>query len=413
MNRIGMMLMSGLLILLAAGSAFSQEYSVTREEVDVLKTKFERLEKTIGTTNAPASELQDEKQWYEKIDFAIGASGVIQGSTGVEDDGADATARYELESQFHVMSKNLLYLHLEAGNGAGIDDRIPTLSSFNGDAVGDDDKPSFTEVWYLHRFQHLDAVLEIGKLCLGGPGDNSPDDAVAFDGNEYANNERNQFLSGGFVNDLALELPDNGLAIAVRISPTEWVDLSLAVADADAEWDDIFDDVFSIVEIGFRPEIAEHPGNYRIYGWFNGSDHENLKDPAKTRENNYGVGLSFDQKIAESLGIFARYGWQRGSVSVVEHAWSGGIQCCGKFYGREDDTFGLGYGMAVVGNDWKDVERSNGINSADECHVEVYYNFRINWNLNVLPDIQWVRNPNGVRDNNGVWVLSVRTQVTF
>jgi hypothetical protein len=220
-----MMVISGLLVLLATGSAFSQESSVTREEVDALKTKLERLEKTIENTNTPASEPQSEKQWYEKIDFAIGASGVIQGSTGAEDDGVDATARYELESQFHVTPKDLLYLHLEAGNGDGIDNRIPTLSLFNGDAVGDDDNPSFTEAWYLHRFQYLGAVLEIGKLCLGGPGDNSPDDAIAFDGNEYANNERNQFLSGGFVNNLALELPDNGLAAAMRISPDEWVDI--------------------------------------------------------------------------------------------------------------------------------------------------------------------------------------------
>ncbi len=411
MNRIGMALMSGLLVMLAAGSAFSQEPSVTREEVDALKTKLERLERTIEATSAPASEPQGEKQWYEKIDFAIGASGVIQGSTGADDDGADATARYELESQFHVTLKDILYLHLEAGNGDGIDDRIPTLSSFNGDAVGDDDKPGFTEVWYLRRFQHLGAVLEIGKLCLGGPGDNSPDDAIAFDGSEYANNERSQFLSGGFVNNLALELPDNGLAAAMRISPGEWVDISLAVADADADWDDIFDDVFSITEINFKPEIAGHPGNYRIYGWFNGSDHEDLKDPTKTREDNYGVGLSFDQEVTESLGIFARYGWQRGSVSQVEHAWSAGLQCSGKFYGREDDTFGLAYGMALIGDDWKDA--NSGINAGDEHHAELYYNLKVNEHLNISPDIQWVKNPNGDRDNGDVWAFGIRAQLSF
>jgi len=411
MNRIAMVLMSGLLVVLAADSAFSQEPSVTREEVNALKAKIERLEKKIEAINAPASEPQGGKQWYEKIKFAIGASGVIQGSTGADDDGTDATARYELESQFHVTPKDILYLHLEAGNGAGIDDRIPTLSSFNGDAVGDDDKPSFTEVWYLHKFQYLGTVLEIGKLCLGGPGDNSPDDAIAFDGNEYANNERNQFLSGGFVNNLALELPDNGLAAAMRISPGEWVDISLAVADADADWDDIFNDVFSITEINFKPEIAGHPGNYRIYGWFNGSDHENLKDPTKTREDNYGVGLSFDQEITESLGIFARYGWQRGSVSQVEHAWSAGLQCSGKFYGREDDTFGLAYGMAVIGDDWKDA--NSGINAGDEHHVELYYNLKVNEHLNISPDIQWVKNPNGDRDNDDVSAFGIRAQLSF
>jgi len=287
-----MLIMGELLILLSAGSAFSQESSVTREEVDALKMNLERLEKTIEDQNARVSESQAERHWYDRIDMGFTAGGVIQGSSGADDDGADATGRYELELQHNILPNGVLYFHLEAGNGDGIDDRIPTLSSFNGDAFGDDDHVDITEAWYLHRFQGLNAVLQIGKIGLGGPGDYSSEDAIAFDGSEYANNERNQFLSGGFVNNLALELPDNGLTAAMLISPDEWVDISLAVADADAEWDDIFDNVFSIMEINFKPEIAGHPGNYRIYGWFNGSDHEDLKDPTKTREDNYGVGYS-------------------------------------------------------------------------------------------------------------------------
>ena len=406
-----MLIMGELLILLSAGSAFSQESSVTREEVDALKMNLERLEKTIEDQNARVSESQAERHWYDRIDMGFTAGGVIQGSSGADDDGADATGRYELELQHNILPNGVLYFHLEAGNGDGIDDRIPTLSSFNGDAFGDDDHVDITEAWYLHRFQGLNAVLQIGKIGLGGPGDYSSEDAIAFDGSEYANNERNQFLSGGFVNNLALELPDNGLTAAMLISPDEWVDISLAVADADAEWDDIFDNVFSIMEINFMPEIAAYLGNYRIYGWFNGSDHEDLKDSTKTQEDNYGFGLSFDQEITESLGIFARYGWQRASVSQVEHAWNAGLQYSGKFYGREDDTFGLAYGMAVICDDWKDA--NSDINAGDEHHVELYYNLKANEHLNISPNIQWMKNPNGDRDNDDVWAFGIRAQLFF
>jgi carbohydrate-selective porin OprB len=187
--------------------------------------------------------------------------------------------------------------------------------------------------------------------------------------------------------------------------------ISLAVADADADWSDLFNDLFSIAEVNFKPEIAGHPGNYRVYGWFNGSDHEDLLDPTDTDENNYGVGLSFDQEITEILGIFARYGWQRGSVSQVEHAWSAGFQCSGKFYGRENDTFGLAYGMAVIGDDWKDA--NSRVNAGDEHHVELYYNIKVNDHLNISPDIQWVNNPNGDRDNDDVWAFGIRAQLSF
>ena len=411
MNRIGILVMAGLLILLAAGSVPAQESSVTRKEVDALKAKVEQLERLIEKQSAPTSESQGEKPWYDKIEMAISAGGVVQGSTEADDDGVDATGRYELELQHNISPTGVLYFHLEGGNGDGLDDRIPTLSGFNGDAFGDDDHVDITEAWYLHRFQGLNAVLQVGKIGLGGPGDYSPEDAITFDGNEYANNERSQFLSGGFVNNLALELPDNGLGAALLVSPTEWLDVSLGVADADGEWSDVFRDVFSIMEVNFKPAIGGRPGNYRIYGWFNGSDHVELKDPAETDENNYGVGLSFDQEITEWLGVFARYGWQRGSVSQVEHGWSAGLQFSGKLYGREDDTFGLAYGMTIIGDDWEDA--NSEIHAGDEHHIELYYNLKVNDHLNISPDIQWVENPNGDKDNDDVWALGIRAQVSF
>ena len=235
-----------------------------------------------------------------------------------------------------------------------------------------------------------------------------------FDASAVANSETDQFLSSGFANNLAVEFPDdNGFGAMLWASPHDLLDIGIGVADADADWDNVFNDVFSIVELDFKPKIAERQGNYRIYGWFNGKDHDDLKEPAKTKEDNYGYGVSLDQDITEIVTLFARYGWQMGRVSQVEHAWSAGLQCSGKFYGREDDTLGLAYGMAIIGDDWKDVDRGNGINTGDEHHVELYYNLKVNDHLNISPDIQWVKNPNGDRDNDNVWVLGIRAQLSF
>ena len=123
--------------------------------------------------------------------------------------------------------------------------------------------------------------------------------------------------------------------------------------------------------------------------------------------------MSFDQELTDLVTLFARYGRQRGRVSQVKHGWSAGIQCSGKFYGREIDTFGLAYGVAIIGEDWRAVDRSDGIKSGDEHHVELYYNLKVNDHLDISPDIQWVKNPNGDRDNDMVWAFGIRAQLSF
>jgi len=79
MRHLGMLVMGGMLMLLAAGSAFGQESGILREELDVMKRKIELLEKTVE--QQPTAKKEDEQQWYEKIDVSFGATGVLQGSS--------------------------------------------------------------------------------------------------------------------------------------------------------------------------------------------------------------------------------------------------------------------------------------------------------------------------------------------
>ncbi len=409
MSKFGRSVMAGLMILLVAGSAFGEGTEVSREELDAMQNKLERLEKAVEQQAAPTSKKGDEKQWDEKIDIAVGATGVLQGSSGAkerlstEEDVTDDAMSFDLELTVPVAQYGKFYSLFEAGAGDGIDGDIPTLSGFNDDA-DDDQNIRLTEIWYEHTWLGERLRFRGGKVDL----------TTDFDASAVANSETDQFLSSGFVNNLALEFPDdNGFGAMLWASLSEIWGIGIGIADADADWDNVSENVFSIVELDFKPKIAERQGNYRIYGWFNGKDHADLRDPARTKEDNYGYGLSLDQEITEVVALFARYGWQRGSVSQVEHAWSAGLQCSGKFYGREDDAFGLAYGLAIIGDDWKDIDRANGINTGDEHHVELYYNLKVNDHLNISSDIQWVKNPNGDRDNGDVWSFGIRAQLSF
>ncbi len=416
MSKFGMSVMAGMLILLAAGSAFGEESGILREEMDEMKIKLERLEKAIEQQAAPTSKKEDESQWFNKIDIAVGATAVLQGSTGAkerlstEGDVTHGSMSLDLELTMPIMENGKACALFETGNGDGIDGDIPTLSGFNDDA-DNEESLRVSELWYEHRLLSQKLTLKIGKIDLNAP---SGWHETAFDGNAVANDEQSQFLSSGFVNNLAVEFPDdNGFGAELWVSPHDLWDIGIGAADADADWNNVFEDLFSIVQLDFKPRIAERQGNYRIYGWFNGKDHEDLRDAAKTKEKNCGVGLSFDQELTDLVTLFARYGRQRGRVSQVKHGRSAGIQCSGKFYGREIDTFGLAYGVAIIGEDWRAVDRSDGIKSGDEHHVELYYNLKVNDHLDISPDIQWVKNPNGDRDNDMVWAFGIRAQLSF
>ena len=146
MNLVGRLVTGGLVTLLVAGSVFGQEHGVTRPETAAVKTDNESMDKAVEQRAAPASKAEEEKRWYEKIEIALGATGVLQGSPGAEEllgpggDVTDGSMSFDLELTLPVAKHGKFYTLFEAGAGDGIDGDIPTLSGFNDDA--DDDQAS-------------------------------------------------------------------------------------------------------------------------------------------------------------------------------------------------------------------------------------------------------------------------------
>jgi high affinity Mn2+ porin len=397
MRRIPTLLM---LAILAVSSAFAAEAVVTEEGVDSLRTEGGSLNKTSGAD--PAAPCR----WYDRIDIALGATGIVQGSSGAGDlsadgDVTDASGSIDLELTGHATEDGALYVHLESGAGDGLDGDIATLSGLNGDA-DDDSNVRLTEVWYEQTFGESFRV-RAGKVDLTSD----------FDTSAVANDETSQFLSGGFVNNLAIEFPDdNGFGGMFWVSPSKLIDVGLGVADADADWDNAFEDPFAIAEIDFKPCFGCLQGNYRVYAWYNGKDHENFSD-GSADDHNHGFGVSFDQQVSDIVTLFARYGVQRSEVAQVGSAWSAGFSVVGSAFGRENDSIGFAYGMAMIGDDWKNIDAASGVDSANEGHFEVFYNLAINDHLNLTPDVQFVTNANGDSACDDFFAFGVRAQVSF
>lgn len=386
---------------------------------DTIEKRVEALEKKLRDKEYPDEE---QKTWKEHIDkhithaeetmprtlgglsVAAGVTMVGQGTIGNDENAAgedviDGSISADLEISAPIAGVGEAFLALEAGDGRGLDgDEIDSFYGVNADA-GVADTVKMIEAWYEQTFHNALFTLTLGKLDITN----------YFDANDVANDETTQFLSTGFVNNIAIEFPDNSVGVRFMASPLDMLDISVGVQSGDSDWEDIADKPFLIVEAVFKPGFGGLIGNYRVNAWNNRSEHKEIKDPSHTRARNWGVGVSIDQKVMKILTLFARLGYQDDSVNAVDVAVSAGGVLDGSLWGRSEDMVGVATGHAFLSDDFEDAET----NTKDERHVEIYYRMFVNKNISVTPDIQVMNNAKGDDGFGTVLIGGVRGQLTF
>lgn len=82
---------------------------------------------------------------------------------------------------------------------------------------------------------------------------------------------------------------------------------------------------------------------------------------------------------------------------------------------RENDVIGLGYSaMDLKANRiGSNFPRATRYHDAWESTAEVYYKWAVNDAISIVPSVQYIANPLGVRENGNVWVVGFRTSYTF
>jgi len=399
----------------AAADSVRDELKALKARIEQLEkklteqdTKIEKQETVIAEHDSSFKELEGIKDVVSGLEISVGATTVIQGSMGNDDnighDDTDATYSVDIEITSKIGENGTALLYLEGGEGSGLYDELFGFNGYNADASGDDADLQISEIWYEHSFKDGMVVATFGKM----------DVTRWFDANAVANDETSQFLADVFVNNIAVEFPDYAYGARVTISPNEMFDISFGALEADSDYEDIFDQNFLIAELGIKPKINNRQGNYRIYGWHNSGNKVAFDDPTDMREEGYGIGVSIDQEITEAVTAFARLGWQDDDVYAVEYAWSLGFQVSGGLWGRDDDIFGLAYARSETGDDYRDSLRSSGLRTAAaENTIEAYYNFRVNDNITLSPDLQFAHDMAGMEETDSVFIFGLRAQLDF
>jgi hypothetical protein len=420
-----------------------------------LEARIKELEEVVlGHKRHPEHPLTE-------INITGGLTGIIQGSGDVPRWSAGdfdwdaegetfATGSLDLVIEFPVANNHLATVFLEAGAGDGLQAAIETginngvadiiieeigpelatelelsidevrelleeeleielLHGTNDDAIGfgesGESDVHVLEAWFEGSYLNELFTVTMGKIDLTN----------YLEANEVANDETAQFLSSGFVNNLTVDFPDdNGPGLRLTVAPTDMLEINLGVADAGAEWDNIFDDGFGMLELHLMPQFGELQGNYRLYGWLSDKDHENIEDGEK-EDYGSGYGISADQQLPGGLTVFGRIGTADDDIYAVETAWSAGAQLSGELWGRADDIIACAYGEAILNDDhpdWQDLKDLN-IDTADEQQLEIYYSLAVNDNITISPHAQWIMNPAGIAELDDIWVFGTRAQINF
>ena len=190
------------------------------------------------------------------------------------------------------------------------------------------------------------------------------------------------------------------------------------------------------------------PGVYKLGGWFDTGRFPDqrldntglsLADPNSTgvprfRKNNYSIYGVFDQMIwrpdpdgSRAVGIFARLMGAPGDRNLVSFSVNGGIELKAPFKDRDNDTVGLGFGVAKLSPSAIKLDQDqNSFGTAtpvrsSETFIELTYQYAVAPWWQVQPDFQYVWTPGGGIANPLVpakrigneAILGVRTSVVF
>ena len=191
------------------------------------------------------------------------------------------------------------------------------------------------------------------------------------------------------------------------------------------------------------------PGTYKLGAWFDTASFPDQRydtngiplaspdsngDPRMDRHN-YSFYAVADQMVwrpdpqsPRAVGVFARVMGAPGDRNLIDFSVNAGVTLKAPLPGRDDDTFGIGYGLAKVSggasNADRDVVQFTGAYTPirnSESFIEITYQAQVTPWLQLQPDFQYIfmpgaglANPNdpGQRLNNEA-VFGIRANVTF
>jgi len=351
----------------------------------------------------------------------------LNGENADSPSGAGFTADLELtwKPALPLTEDGQFYARVHAANGSGADrggnaNNPVNVLLGNLNTIADDDSGEgnetgikMLEAFYTQGFWDKKLQVSAGKT----------EQLRFLDQNAFANDEKKQFVGKPFVNNTVVDSENEyTMLIGAEFKPFDLLSLSVVgastsrpyvegspLADSSkSKYDNVFSTPFLGGQVTVSPKFGELEGNYRLYGWYAGYNHSKLDSDRNftgQKDKGWGIGVSADQQVTPMIGLFGRFGWNNDDVYVVGWEASGGVNLKGLIPGRSEDNLGVGFAALTPGDRYAQND--------PEYHLEAYYRIAVTENLAFSPDIQYVWNPGGDGNNDGIFAGMLRGEFNF
>lgn len=400
-----------------------------------LAMRVKYLESQVDAVKGPATKLTEALDGV-KVGGSLTAVAQKVGAGGAASGRDESRTNYRgdltVEKPLGSMgdSEGKLFAHFRFGQGQGMGLR-PTYTStanttaFEKSSGPDDSFAILAQAWYQLKMplgdyarkedarEHL--FVTVGKI----------DPFVFFDQNAAADDESAKFMNNAFVHNLLLDSGGDIGADAYGFQPGaiikyensaqkggEWA-LSLGAfsSDTGANFSGSNRASFVIGQAEMNTRLNYLPGTWRLYAWSN----SRAQNYDATERRNTGWGVSANQKVLDDLTLFGRYGHHGSGKVTFDRALTFGAELEGTRWNRSADSLGLAFGTLRTSSDYRaDSLTVAGYQaSGSEKQTELYYRFKLNGAIELSPNFQWIRNPDGDGSAETIKVAGVRAKLGF
>lgn len=332
-----------------------------------------------------------------------------------------------------LWSGGLLFAHVEGDWGNTVTG-TGALLPLNADAIMPAAPSSFalSELYIFQGLPHEFAAI-IGKV----------DWAAYADTSLFANDERNQFMNEGLVNNpiLGAFIPYTSLGggLFKQFNAELGGGIVVSASNTNATSSGFSDLCGCALTYGlagsWTPKFSGRPGNYSLLVGYNSKDPDAFDIDARyflgeivgvvpiaKKNGNYAAALGGSQYLwvkedtrrsdgkPVGAGPFFRMGWAPKDRNVIAQFYSLGFGGYGGLFGRLNDNWGIGWAGTYFSDDLRGIVADLGFRvNASENVVEAFYNITITPAVRITLDVQNINSANPARDTS--FVVAARLQI--